>query len=225
MLNSSEMAAASEDEPASAVVLTFVLLELMLLLEDADDDEEELEDAVDDELLLLVLAGHFLIGSSESVSLVLSSVCNDRDEMSVLLEVRRLEDVFGWPPRVTGRRLPADAGDLLRAADALGVVDRGELVVTGVVGVLPDMSPFELPRILLDVLGVVADVEGVAVEEGGPVEFAEDPGGPPVELLLLSRGGGAFLFPWLLSDLPFLVLLLVRFSATRSLRTHSSYLK
>lgn len=73
----------------------FVLLELMLLLEDADD-EEELEDAVDDELLLLVLAGHFLIGSSESVSLVLSSVCNDRDEMSVLLEVRRFdEDVFG----------------------------------------------------------------------------------------------------------------------------------
>lgn len=70
----------------------FVLLELMLLLEDADDDEEELEDAVDDELLLLVLAGHFLIGSSESVSLVLSSVCNDSDEMSVLLEVRRREE-------------------------------------------------------------------------------------------------------------------------------------
>lgn len=69
----------------------FVLLELMLLLEDADD-EEELEDAVDDELLLLVLAGHFLIGSSESESLVLSSVCNDSDEMSVLLEVRRLEE-------------------------------------------------------------------------------------------------------------------------------------
>ena len=91
MLNSSaEMAAASEDEPASAVVLTFVLLELRLLL-----DEDELEEAVDDELwLLLVLAGHFLIGteseSSES-SLVLSSVAMDRDEMSVLLEVRRRE--------------------------------------------------------------------------------------------------------------------------------------
>lgn len=72
----------------------FVLLELMLLLEDADD-EDELDDAVDDELLLLVLAGHFLIGSSESVSLVLSSVCMERDEMSVLLDVRRLEEVFG----------------------------------------------------------------------------------------------------------------------------------
>lgn len=120
---------------------------------------------------------------------------------------------------------PADAGDLFRAADALGVVDLGELVVVvaGVVGVLPDMSPFELPRILLDVLGVVATAEGGPAEEPGPVEF-EDPGGPPVELLLLSLGGGAFLFPWLLSDLPFLVLLLVRFSATRSLRTHSSYL-
>lgn len=209
----------------------FVLLELMLLLEDADD-EEELEDAVDEELLLLVLAGHFLIGSSESVSLVLSSVCNDRDEMSVLLEVRRLdEDVCGWPPRVTGRRWPlappADAGDLFRAADVLGVVDRGELVVAADVGVLPEMSPFELLRILLDVLGVVAVA---AVADGGPdVEFAalaaEDPGGPPVELLLRSRGGGAFLLLWLLlSDLPFLVLLLVRFSATRSFRTHSSYL-
>lgn len=76
----------------------FVLLELMLLLEDADD-EDELDDAVEDELLLLVLAGHFLIGSSESVSLVLSSVCIERDEMSVLLDVRRLDDddeeVFG----------------------------------------------------------------------------------------------------------------------------------
>lgn len=75
----------------------FVLLELMLLLEDADD-EDELDDAVEDELLLLVLAGHFLIGSSESVSLVLSSVCIERDEMSVLFDVRRLdeeEEVFG----------------------------------------------------------------------------------------------------------------------------------
>lgn len=72
----------------------FVLLELRLLLDDEVDDE--LEDAVDDELwLLLVLAGHFLIGteseSSES-SLVLSSVAMDRDEMSVLLEVRRREE-------------------------------------------------------------------------------------------------------------------------------------
>lgn len=69
----------------------FVLLELMLLLEDADD-EDELDDAVEDELLLLVLAGHFLIGSSESVSLVLSSVCIERDEMSVLFDVRRLDE-------------------------------------------------------------------------------------------------------------------------------------
>lgn len=153
--------------------------------------------------------------------------------MSVLLEVRRRdEDVCGWPPRVTGRRWPlappADAGDLFRAADVLGVVDRGELVIAADVGVLPEMSPFELLRILLDVLGVVAVA---AVADGGPdVEFAalaaEDPGGPPVELLLRSRGGGAFLLLWLLlSDLPFLVLLLVRFSATRSFRTHSSYLE
>lgn len=71
----------------------FVLLELRLLLDEVDD---ELEEAVDDELwLLLVLAGHFLIGteseSSES-SLVLSSVAIERDEMSVLLEVRRRDE-------------------------------------------------------------------------------------------------------------------------------------
>lgn len=71
----------------------FVLLELRLLLDEVD---EELEEAVEDELwLLLVLVGHFLIGteseSSES-SLVLSSVAIERDEMSVLLEVRRRED-------------------------------------------------------------------------------------------------------------------------------------
>lgn len=71
----------------------FVLLELRLLLEEVD---EELEEAVEDELwLLLVLVGHFLIGteseSSES-SLVLSSVAIERDEMSVLLEVRRRDE-------------------------------------------------------------------------------------------------------------------------------------
>lgn len=82
-------------------------------------------------------------------------------------------------------------------ADVLGVVARGELVDAGVEGVLLEMSPLELPRILLDVLGVVTvGVDGVVeVVEG--VEFdafpADDPGGPPVELLLLSRGGGAFL--------------------------------
>lgn len=71
----------------------FVLLELRLLLDEVDD---ELEEAVEDELwLLFVLVGHFLIGteseSSES-SLVLSSVAMDRDEMSVLFEVRRRDD-------------------------------------------------------------------------------------------------------------------------------------
>lgn len=62
------------------------------------------------------------------------------------------------------------------------------------------MSPLELPRIRLEAFGVVAGVVGPALPE---------PGGP-----LLLR-----------SDLLFLVfLLLVRFSAMRSLRTHSSYL-
>lgn len=107
------------------------------------------------------------------------------------------------------------------------MVDLGELAVPGVDGVLPVMSPLEFPRILLDVLGVVALAVGVAVDEVEGVELVEDddPGGPPV-LLLLFRGGGAFLLLWLLllSDLPFLDLLLVKFSATRSLRTHSSYL-
>lgn len=72
----------------------FVLLELMLLL-DEEDDDDELDEAVDDELLLLVLAGHFLMGSSESVSLVLSSVAIESEDMSVLLEVRRLEEDLG----------------------------------------------------------------------------------------------------------------------------------
>lgn len=108
-----------------------------------------------------------------------------------------------------------------------GVDDRGELVVAGVDGALLVMSPFELPRILLDVLGVVVTGVDVGVDvalAGGFVLPDDDPGGPPVELLLLSRGGGAFLLLLLLSDLPFLDLLFVRFSATRSLRTHSSYL-
>lgn len=124
---------------------------------------------------------------------------------------------------------PADAGDLFRFEDVLGVVDLGELAVTGVDGVLLVMSPLEFPRILLDVFGVVAVAVGVTVDVAVGVElveFADDPGGPPV-LLLLFLGGGAFLLLWLLllSDLPFLDLLLVRFSATRSFRTHSSYLK
>lgn len=127
-----------------------------------------------------------------------------------------------WPP-------PADAGDLFRFEDVLGVVDLGELAVAGVDGVLPVMSPLEFPRILLDVFGVVALDGGVVVDAPDGVElveFVDDPGGPPV-LLLLFRGGGAFLLLWLLllSDLPFLDLLLVRFSATRSFRTHSSYLR
>lgn len=121
----------------------------------------------------------------------------------------------------------ADAGDLFRLEDVLGVVDLGEPAVAGVVGVLLVISPLEFPRILLDVFGVVA-VVGVVVDEAEGVELFEvvdDPGGPPV-LLLLFRGGGAFLLLWLLllSDFPFLDLLFVRFSATRSFRTHSSYL-
>lgn len=121
----------------------------------------------------------------------------------------------------------ADAGDLFRLDDVLGVVDLGEPAVAGVDGVLLVISPLEFPRILLDVFGVVA-VVGVVVDEAEGVELFEvvdDPGGPPV-LLLLFRGGGAFLLLWLLllSDLPFLDLLFVRFSATRSFRTHSSYL-
>lgn len=76
--------------------------------------------------------------------------------------------------------------------------------VLGVTGVDPVvgvavMSPLELPRIRLEAFGVVAGVVGPVLEPGGP---------------LLLR-----------SDLLFLVfLLLVRFSAMRSLRTHSSYL-
>lgn len=108
------------------------------------------------------------------------------------------------------------------------MVDLGEVAVAGVEGVLLVMSPLEFPRILLDVFGVVAIAGGVAVDVVAVgvelVEFIDDPGGPPV-LLLLFRGGGAFLLLWPLSDLPFLDLLLVRFSATRSFRTHSSYLK
>lgn len=108
------------------------------------------------------------------------------------------------------------------------MVDLGEVAVAGVDGVLLAMSPLEFPRILLDVLGVVAADAGVDADVAVGVElvgFADDPGGPPV-LLLLFRGGGAFLLLWLLllSPLPFLDLLLVRFSATRSFRTHSSYL-
>lgn len=107
------------------------------------------------------------------------------------------------------------------------MVDLGELAVAGVDGVLLVISPLEFPRILLDVFGVVV-VVGVVVDDTEGVELFEvvdDPGGPPV-LLLLFRGGGAFLLLWLLllSDLPFFDLLLVRFSATRSFRTHSSYL-
>lgn len=86
----------------------FVLLELRLVLEDDEEVDDE-DEAVEDELLLLVLAGHFLMGaeseSSESELVRLSSVAIERDEMSVLLEVRRrAEDEGGWPPRVTGRR-------------------------------------------------------------------------------------------------------------------------
>lgn len=76
------------------------------------------------------------------------------------------------------------------------MVDLGEVAVAGVDGVLLVMSPLEFPRILLDVLGVVAAAEvGVDVDVAVGVElvgFADDPGGPPV-LLLLFRGGGAFL--------------------------------
>lgn len=83
-------------------------------------------------------------------------------------------------------------------AEVLGVTgfEPGVVVVVVVVGVAV-MSPLELPRMRLEAFGVVAGVVG-----------PELPGGP-----LLLR-----------SDLLFLVfLLLVRFSAMRSLRTHSSY--
>lgn len=206
----------------------FVLLELMLLLED-DDDEDELEDAVDEELLLLVFAGYFLIGSSESESLLFSSVAIECEEMSVLFEVRRLDPPPAWPPRVAGRRWPpgADAGDLFRFAEVLGVVERGEIAAVAVVpveGVVLVISPFELPRARLDVFGVVTGV--VEVE----VEFAVLDGVLVVEVgvdvllgLLLLWELDEFLLLFR-SDLPFFVLLLVRFSAIRSLRTHSSYL-
>lgn len=119
----------------------------------------------------------------------------------------------------------ADAGDLFRCDDAQGVVDLGELVGADVVLVdelLLAISPLEFPRTRLDTFGVESVV--TAIEEPvvlvGVEVFSDDN-----EVLLLPWGVVLFLLLLLLSDLPFLVLLLVRFSAIRSFRTHSSYLK
>lgn len=117
--------------------------------------------------------------------------------------------------------MAAVAGDLFRFDD--GVDERGELLVTP--GGFAVMSPLELPRIRFDALGVVAGVDAVAADnvlaEGVVLDEADD------ELLALPPlcGVVAFLLLLLLlSDFPFLVLLFVKFSAIRSLRTHSSYL-
>lgn len=198
------MAAASDDEPASAVVLTFVLVDEMEI--------DELDEVVDEVLLVV----HFFsIGSSESVSLVLSgSVGTDReDEMSVLLDVRRPaaaadaerdEPVAAEePPRVSGLRLDGVAGDLFRPT--LGVVERGVEFPPG-----PLLcSPFELPRLRLPIFGVLSPAVSVEPALEDDACFVD---GPPAVGVLPE-------------DLPFFVLLLVRFSAIRSLRTHSSYLK
>lgn len=109
------------------------------------------------------------------------------------------------PPLVSGRRLEGvEAGDFVRPM--FGVVERG-------VRPPPEL---ELPRMRLPSLGVLSPVAGAF----GPPE----PDFPADALLLLCRE---------LpddddddKDLPFFVcLLLVRFSAMRSLRTHSSYLE